>query len=49
MLTVETELHLRLKVVGADVEIKRLAHWAAGVKHDLACHFIVAVLIAMQE
>lgn len=49
MLTVETELHLRLNVAGGGVEINDLAHWAAEVKHELACQVVTAVLRAVQE
>ncbi len=49
MLPVETELHLRMNVMGAGVEINDLAIWAAEVKHELSCQVVTAVLMAVQE
>lgn len=49
MLSVETELHLRINVSGAGVEINDLAYWAAELKQALACQAIRAVLRTVQE
>lgn len=49
MLKVETELHLRMKIVGESVNINGIARWASGVKQELACELITAVLETAQE
>lgn len=49
MLTVESELHLRLKVAGENLDINGIARWAGRMKQELARGLIAAVLEAVQE